>query len=363
MKIRVIFSGGGTGGHVYPAISLAHEVLRRHPGAEVLFVGAKRGLENQIVPREGFRLMTLETTSLPRRLSLEQLRTVYRALRGVVQARRILRDFSPDLVVGTGGYAAFPLLMAAALADYPTLIHEQNAYPSLTNRLLSRFVDKVAVSHREAGSFFPSHKVAVTGNPLRPEILSADRESARLRLNIAPEDKVLVAVGGSGGAKVLSETLSACYKEFALKKIRVFHVTGRRDYEAISRVAREYLGPYLTLIEYATNLPELLAAADLVISRPGGTTAELAYLGKPSILIPAPIAAENHQYHNAKVFSEAGAAILIPEHTLTPHLLSEKVSEVLFNEAVLSQMSRKAYGLSFPSATMTICDLLDGLIS
>jgi len=361
MKIKVIFSGGGTGGHVYPAISLAHEVIKRHPTAEVLFVGAKRGLENQIVPGEGFRLLTLEISSLPRRLSIEQLRTVYRALRGVVRARNILRDFSPDIVVGTGGYVAGPLLLAAALFGYPTLIHEQNAFPSLTNRLLARFVDKIAVSHRAATKFFPAHKVVVTGNPLRPEILAADREGARLRLNIPLLDKVLLVVGGSGGARVLNEMFSSCYDDFSRKKVRVFHVTGRRDYEAINKVAQDYLGPYLTLIEYATNLPELLAAADLVISRPGGTTAELAYLGKPSILIPAPIAAENHQYHNAKVFSEAGAAILMEEHSLTPRLLGEKASEILFSEAQLSSMSRQAYRLAFPAATKDICDLLENL--
>jgi len=361
MKIKVIFSGGGTGGHVYPAISLAHEVIKRHPATEVLFVGAKRGLENQIVPREGFRLLTLETTSLPRRLSIEQLRTVYRALRGVVEARNILRNFAPDIVVGTGGYAAGPLLLAAALADYPTLIHEQNAFPSLTNRLLSRFVDKVAVSHREASSFFPSHKVVVTGNPLRPEILAADRESARLLLGIPSLDKVLVVVGGSGGAKVLNNMFSACYADFTGKKVWVFHVTGRRDYEEISKVARGFLGPYLTLIEYATNLPELLAAADLVISRPGSTTAELAYLGKPSILIPAPVAAENHQYHNAKVFSQAGAAVLLEEHALTSRLLCQQASEILFSDERLSSMSRQAQGLAFPAATKDLCDLLEGL--
>ncbi|MBT9135042.1 MAG: UDP-N-acetylglucosamine--N-acetylmuramyl-(pentapeptide) pyrophosphoryl-undecaprenol N-acetylglucosamine transferase [Firmicutes bacterium] len=360
--IKVLFAGGGTGGHVYPAIALARELIKRHPTADTLFVGAKRGLENQIVPSEGFRLTTLEITSFPRRLSIEQLRTASRAFWALVEARRILCEYRPDVVVGTGGYAAGPMLLVAALYDYPTLIHEQNAFPSLTNRLLARFVDKIAVSHSAALPFFPKQKVTVTGNPLRPEVLSADGKSARYKLGISQEEKVLVVVGGSGGAMVLNETLSKCYGEFARRQVRVFHVTGKRDFEFLKRIAAPYLGPQLELIDYATDLPSLLAAADLVVSRPGSTTAELAYLGKPSILIPFPSAAENHQHHNARVFSEAGAAILLEQQDLTPERLVALASEVLFDHKKLSSMSEQATELALPRAGEDLCDLLEGLL-
>lgn len=359
-KLRAMFAGGGTGGHIYPALSLAKEFQRRYPQAEVLFVGAKRGMENQIVPAAGYRLQALELTSFPRRPSLEQVKTAFRAARAVLRTRKLLREFSPDIVVGTGGYAAGPILLAAALMDYPTLIHEQNAFPSLTNRWLARFVDGIAVSHEAAAAYFPPGKVRVTGNPLRPEIFEVHRASAREKLGLAPEQRVMVAVGGSGGAERLNLAVCATYPLLQRESITLFHVTGKRYYS--DTYARAAIFPGVRVIDYATNMPELLAAADLVVSRAGSTTAELAYLEKPAILIPSPIAANDHQLHNARVAEKAGAAVVLEESALSGSLLGDTIRDLFGSPNLLSRMGEGMKSLAFPRATETLCDFLETLL-
>lgn len=355
-----MFAGGGTGGHIYPALSLAKEFQRRHPEAEILFVGAKRGMENQIIPAEGYKLHSLELTYFPRKPSLEQLKTALRAARALIVTRKLLKEFSPDIVVGTGGYAAGPLLFTAALMDYPTLIHEQNAFPSLTNRWLSRFVDAIAVSHEAAVEHFPAAKVRVTGNPLRPELFKVDRESARHELGLAPETKVLVSVGGSGGAERLNRTVCDTYPVLQKEGVTLFHVTGKRYYpETLVRAASF---SNVKVIDYATNMPELLAAADLVVSRAGSTTAELAYLGVPAILIPSPIAANDHQLHNARVAERAGGALLIKESALNGPLLGEIIADLFGKPDTLQKMSAGMKSLAYPRATEDLCDLLESLL-
>ena len=361
-KLKVMFSGGGTGGHIYPATAVAQEILKRHQGVEILFVGSKRGMENTLVPAAGFQLKTLELTSLPRKLSLELARSSIRAAKGMVGTFRILKSFSPDLVVGTGGYVAGPVLLAAALLGYKTLIHEQNAFPSLTNRWLGRFVDRVAVSHHKAVAFFPKGKALVTGNPLRPEIVQVKRELARKNLGLSSSQKVLVAVGGSGGALRLNQTLCDSYVKLLKLGLTVYHVTGKNYYEMVSTQAATIASDRLFVIDYAKNMPELLASADLVVSRAGSTTAELAYLGRASILIPSPIAANDHQTHNALVAEEAGAAILLRETNLSARNLTDLVEDLLRDPARMQKMGENYQQLAYPRATQTICDLMDTLL-
>lgn len=361
-KLRAMFAAGGTGGHIYPAVAVAKEFAALHPDAEILFVGSKRGMENQIVPAEGFKLVTLDLTYFPRRPSFEQVRTAFRAAKAVVQAVRLLKRFNPDVVMGTGGYAAGPMMFAAALMDYPTIIHEQNAFPSLTNRWLARWVDKVAVSHEAAGLHFPKQKVHVTGNPLRPAILVADRSESRRHLGISNKQKVVLIVGGSGGALRLNQTVCDAYGELLALGVHIVHVTGKKYYSEVRAKASTFGTSSLDIVDYAANMPELLASADLVISRSGSFTAELAALGKPSILIPSPIAANNHQLHNARVVESAGAAVLITEELLSSDILTESVRRLITNDELLREMADKSRGLAFPHATASICSLVEGLI-
>jgi len=360
--LRAMFAAGGTGGHIYPAVAVAKEFAARHPDAEILFVGSTRGMENQIVPTEGFKLVTLDLTYLPRYPSFEQVKTAFRAAKAIVQAVGLLKRFAPDVVMGTGGYAAGPLMFAAALMGYPTIIHEQNAFPSLTNRLLARFVDRIAVSHESVYAHFPRQKVHVTGNPLRPAILIADRSEARRSLGIHCKQKVLLVVGGSGGALRLNQTVCDAYGELLSLGVHLIHVTGKKYYSEVSVRASVFGGKPLDVLDYATNMPELLAAADLVISRSGSFTAELAALGKPSILIPSPIAANDHQLFNARVVESAGGAVVITEDSLSSQALTDAVRRLITNDETLAEMADKSRGLAFPHATASICSLMEKLI-
>ncbi|MBS3984645.1 MAG: undecaprenyldiphospho-muramoylpentapeptide beta-N-acetylglucosaminyltransferase [Selenomonadales bacterium] len=358
-KLRVLLAGGGTGGHIYPAIALAKEVERRHAHAEILFVGAARGMEREIVPAAGYRLATLEIMSFPRRPSFKQMQSAWLALRALVAARSLVREFAPHVVVGTGGYAAGPLLLSAALLGYPTLIHEQNAFPSLTNRILGRFVRAIAVSHAAARAHFPTDKVRVTGNPLRAELFSVDRQRARQELGLSDQEKLLVVVGGSGGAQAVNQAVIGAYSALLQAGIVVYHVTGKRYYNSTLDAARHLPPRRIRVVDYAANMPEVLAAADLVVSRAGGITAELALLGKPAILIPLPSAPNDHQLHNARVAAQAGGAILLEERFLTGQALASTVCELFRDPALLGKMSANSKTLAFPDATRDLCDLME----
>jgi len=357
-KLRVILAGGGTGGHIYPAIALAKEILRRYPDADILFVGAARGMEREIVPAAGFRLTTLEITSFPRRLSFKQVQSGWLALRAALAASGLVREFAPHVVVGTGGYAAGPLLLSAALLGFPTLIHEQNAFPSLTNRILGRFVRAIAVSHARARDYFPAAKVRVTGNPLRPELFVADRQRARQELNLSEQQKLLVVVGGSGGAQAINQAVISAYSLMAQAGVVVYHVAGKRYYNATVEAARGFSPRQIRVVDYAANMPDVLAAADLVVSRAGGITAELALLGKPAILIPLPTAPNDHQLHNARAAAQAGGAILLEERFLTGQALAKTVCDLVRDPELLSKMSVNSKTLAFPNATRDLCDLM-----
>jgi UDP-N-acetylglucosamine--N-acetylmuramyl-(pentapeptide) pyrophosphoryl-undecaprenol N-acetylglucosamine transferase len=319
-------------------------------------------MENSLVPAAGFDLATLQLTALPRKPSLELIRATLRAGKGVLSTVRILKSFAPDLVVGTGGYVAGPVLLAAALMGYKTLIHEQNAFPSLTNRWLGRFVDRVAVSHHKASDFFPAAKVSVTGNPLRPDILKIDPTEARLRLGLSPEAKVLVVVGGSGGALRLNQVLCDSYNYILRQGITLYHVTGNNYFEMVNSKAQAITSDKLKVINYADNMPDLLAAADLVVSRAGSITAELAVLGKPAILVPSPIAANDHQTHNALVAEQAGAAVLLRDEHLNVQSLTELLDLLFRTPGRLGEMGDKFRQLALPHATEAICELMESLL-
>lgn len=359
---RLIFSGGGTGGHVFPALSVADAFLARHPETEVLFVGAARGMEVNLVPASGYALRTLDLAYLPRTPSFRQVKALWKALRGLGGAARILRDFAPDVVVGTGGYAAGPMVLCAAIMRKPTLIHEQNAFPSLTNRILGRFVTSIAVSHEAALKYFPAGKAVVTGNPLRKEMLTVDRERARRALGYQPDDFLMVVVGGSGGALGINRTVCDAYDKLLPRGVHIYHVSGKRDFPMVRSRAESLGDTRLRVVDFAENMSDLWAAADLAVSRPGSTTAELALMGVPSILIPSPIAANDHQTHNALAFVQAGGAVLIKESELDALRLVEQVLSLFADSDLRNSMSRAMLSLARPDATENVCNLIEGLM-
>ena len=271
---RVILSGGGTGGHIYPAITIAKE-LAKLDDVEFLFVGTPKGMESQIIPREGYQFASLEAAGLKRKLTVENIGILLKTAGSLFTARKILKDFKPDVVIGTGGYVCGPILLAAALSHIPTLIQEQNVIPGVTNKILSRFVDKIALGYEDAASRFPhSEKCEYTGNPIRPDVISAKRVESRKLLGIHPEDFMVLITGGSRGAKTINTSMIGVHKHFKdMENICLYHVTGDLGYDYVTKELGcgedGRYGKSSRIIKYEYHMPNALAAADLIICRAG----------------------------------------------------------------------------------------------
>lgn len=359
---RAIISGGGTGGHIYPALTIA-ETMQRKYGTEFLFVGSDAGLENEIVPAAGYSLTTLPIRGIERRLTIQHLKTLALAATSVVKADQLIRDWRPDVVIGTGGYVCGPVLLASALRGIPTLIQEQNVIPGVTNRILSRVVTKIALGYEEACRHFPKpEKCVVTGNPVRPEVMSVTRDAARRELEIPADDFVILAAGGSRGARTINEAMQAVFAHYAATSgVTVLHVSGKGEYERC-RSQFEHAGltgyRHLRLLPYIDRMPVALAAADLAVFRAGAVgLAELTARGIPSILIPYPYATANHQLYNAKALAAAGAAEVIENRDLSGEWLVAKTEDLRRTPQVLAQMATASRRLGRPDAADTIAEL------
>ncbi|RPF46780.1 UDP-N-acetylglucosamine-N-acetylmuramylpentapeptide N-acetylglucosamine transferase [Thermodesulfitimonas autotrophica] len=355
--LRFIIAGGGTGGHIYPALAIARGLKQAFPGCEVLYVGTARGLEADIVPKAGFPFRTITAAGLKRRLTLRNLWSLALALKGAGEAVRLVRDVRPAVVVGTGGYVSGPVLLAAYLCRVPFLIHEQNAFPGLTNRLFARVAACVALTFPEAGRFLPRGvRTKVTGLPVREEIRNADREGARARLNVG-EETVLLSFGGSRGAERLNRAIAELIPAFGGRPgVRLFHATGTAGYDKFRewlRIKGIDLSSWgnITVVPYFYQIADYLAAADLVICRAGAATiAELTCLGRPAILVPYPYATANHQEFNARALAAQGAAVVIRDAVLTPERLVEEVERLLAAPAALREMAARSASLGKPDA-------------
>ncbi len=367
--MRVVVTGGGTGGHIYPAIAIAKGIKEDNPEAKVLFVGTSKGLEADIVPREGFEFRTVTVEGLTRRVSPRVIVTLFKACKGCYDAYRVLKEFKPEVVVGTGGYVCAPVVMTAAGLRIPTLIHEQNAYPGITNRLLARIVDKVAVTFEESARFFsPKADITVTGLPVRPEILSARRAAAISRLGIDRDKFTVLAMGGSRGARSINKTMvEVICRACGYRDLQFLHMTGYQGYEETVSELRTRgidLVTYrnITVTPYLYNIHEALAAADLVICRAGATTiAEITARGLPSILIPYPFASANHQEYNARALVTNGAAVMILDADLSADILWETIWNLYTDRTRLSVMAKKSRELGKPDALKHLLQLVNEL--
>lgn len=368
--MRVIISGGGTGGHIYPAIAIARELERLASPVDFLFVGTKEGLEGDIVPKEGYAFTTVEVGGLERRLSWHNVETLWRTVGGVWQSRSIINRFRPDIVIGTGGYVCGPVLLMASMMKIPTLIQEQNAIPGITNKILSRFVDKVAVGYGEAIRYFAaSRKVVVTGNPIRSDIMAVSRNEGQSKLGLDPNKLTLLVSGGSRGAQSINKAMVTVSKALADRAdIQVLHVTGKSDYNNIVGLYNQAgidvaKTGNIIIMPYLYNMPHALAATDLAVFRSGAIgLAELMARGIPSILVPYPYAAENHQEHNARVLEKNGASVVIRDSVLTGETLLESVESLLSDRNKLHSMSEAAKRLGRPDAATRIAELAVALI-
>ncbi len=367
--MRVLVTGGGTGGHIYPALAIAKGIREQHPAAEVLFVGTARGLEAEIIPREGFPFQTVTVEGLSRKISFQTLVTLLKTGRGCLQAFQILQRFRPAVVVGTGGYVCGPVVLAAALRKIPTLIHEQNVYPGLTNKLLARLVDRVAVTFPESQKYFaPGAALVVTGLPVRPEILQVSREQGRSALGLDRDKFTVLAAGGSRGARSLNRAmLEVVARVRTSRGLQLIYATGQAGYEqTINELKARGIDLVkcgnITIKPYLYNMAEALAASDLVVCRAGATTiAELTGRGLPSILIPYPYAADNHQEYNARALVRKGAARMILDRDLTGPGLWAAIRNLSKDRAGLAAMAENAGQLGKPEALTHLLQIINDL--
>ena len=369
--MRFLVAGGGTGGHIYPALAIARGILEKYPGAEVLYVGAKGGMEGDIVPREGLPFRGITAAGLVRKASPKNLVVLWRAFKGFYEARRIIREWRPDAAVGTGGYVCGPVILAAAFNRVPTLIHEQNALPGITNRLLARYAGRVAVTFTESLKFFPKKEgVLLTGLPVRPEILRAEKEAGRKNLGLPQDSFILLSFGGSRGARSINRATVEVLKRFQGRPgLHFLHVTGKELHDEFlsdckqAGINLDKIGD-VTIKPYIYNMQDALAAADLVVSRAGAATlAELTALGKPSILVPYPYAAENHQEYNARALEKAGAAVVVLDRDLSGGALIKNVIQIMKDQDKLAAMAAASKKLGRPNAVQDIAGAVSELLA
>lgn len=357
--MKVIVSGGGTGGHIYPALTIADEIKKLRPDTKIVFVGTEEGLEKTIIPRYGYPLEYIKVAGFRRSLSLDTLRSIFKLFCGLWDARQVLRKEKPDLVIGTGGYVCGPVVFLAALQKIPCCIQEQNALPGVTNKILSRFVSKVFLGYREAANYFKgSADLVYTGNPIRTEILKYSREEAIKELGLDPLKKTILVSGGSRGARSINNAMLEAVPALSGRHdVQVLHATGVANYEQhMAKLAKKgKLGDNIIIKPYLHNMPVALAAADLAVFRAGAIgLAELMARGVPSVLIPFPYATANHQEFNARAVEAKGGAKVILDKDLTGEKLLEAIEYLLLHQEKLQKMALAAKDLGKPQAAEEI---------
>ena len=360
--LRIIISGGGTGGHIFPAVAIANELRRRYPDAAILFVGANGRMEMTRVPEAGYDIVGLDISGLQRRLTPQNLLFPVKVFRSVRRAGKLVEDFLPDAVVGVGGYASAPVLLAAASRAIPSLIQEQNSYAGLVNKLLGRRVGRVCVAYEGMEKFFPADKLVLTGNPVRAEIVGGNRTEALAFFGLDPTKKTLLVVGGSLGARTLNLATAAALPRLQAAGVQLLWQTGKLYSPEAKQQAAPYSGAGLYAHEFIRRMDLAYAAADVVVSRAGAlSVSELALTGKASILVPSPNVAEDHQTKNALALVGKGAAVLITDAHAAERLYDEAL-RLLADEPRQQQLRERVRELARPDANTAIVDELLKLI-
>ncbi len=352
---RVLISGGGTGGHIFPAVAIAN-ILRDRLGAEILFVGADNRMEMEKVPAAGYDIIGLPVAGFDRRHLLRNFPVLLKLRRSIAKARRIVKDFRPDIAIGVGGYASGPTLKAAQKAGVPTLLQEQNSYPGVTNKLLAKHASKICVAYQEADRFFPADKIVLTGNPVRKDILDSGMPpaEARKRFGLSPDRETVLFVGGSLGALTINESVEAGIRSLVDAGLQVIWQTGKNFGDRAEKAAEAMPGVVAT--PFISDMAGAYAAATLVVARAGaGTISELELLGKPCILVPSPNVAEDHQTKNALALSTRGAALLVTDADSRSELIG-KVIELAGNRTKLGEMSANISRLALRDSDSKIAD-------
>lgn len=360
--MRIVMCGGGTGGHVNPAISIADTIKKRYPDAHISFIGTEKGIEHILVPKAGYDISFVKVRGFKRSLSLKNIDAAVKAVTSVMRAKKLLKEANPDLVIGTGGYVSWPTVKAASKLGIPTLIHEQNAYPGMTTKMLSKFADKVCISFEESRKFFDEpvrEKLILTGNPVKPNEIT--RAQARKQLGLKDEQVYILSYGGSLGAEKVNEycfDLMSYVKDH--KELYHTHAIGRGGYEKYSAIAREKgydKVDNIEILEYIYDMPLRQAAADIIVCRAGAITlAELACMEKTSILIPSPNVTDDHQYKNALVLANACAAVVMRESEVTGEKLIAQVASLAGDKNKRAVAEANIRKFARPNAVEEIAD-------
>ncbi len=356
VKGVLMIAGGGTGGHIYPAIAIAREWLARHPEQRAIFVGTEKGLEKTIVPKAGFPLEFIDVGGLKGKGGLDLIRNVLRVPKGLLQAWNLVGRHKPDVVLGVGGYSSGPVLLAARLRGVPTIIHEANAFPGLANRSVARFVTAVAVAFADALPRLKRPDGVVTGNPIRKEFFEATR-----RPPTANRQRLLI-FGGSQGSRILNDTMIGALLFLARLRdsLEIVHQTGPNELEKVQKAYRESAFADARVVPYLDPMVEEMAAADLVVSRAGAMTiGELSAVGRAAILVPFAAATNNHQELNARVVERAGGAVVITEAELSPEKLAAAITGIVSDPERAQRMGAATKTLATPAATKNIVDLIE----
>ena len=357
---KFIISGGGTGGHIYPAIAIANELKSRFPNAEFLFVGAQDKMEMQKVPQAGYAIKGLWIAGLQRKLTLQNILFPVKLIISLLKSRAIIKSFNPDVVIGTGGFASGPLLQMANLLNIPTLIQEQNSYPGITNKLLSNKANKICVAYENLERFFPNKKMILTGNPVRQDLTAIDskREEAIKFFNLDPSKKTLLILGGSLGARRVNQLIEKELDFFASHNVQIIWQCGKFYFDEY----KKHNSNSIQVFAFLDRMDLVYAAADFVISRAGASSvSELSIVGKPVLFIPSPNVAEDHQTKNAKSIVDSKGALMIKESELEENFNSV-FSDLVINENLQKQLSDNIKKLAKINATKDIVDEIVKLI-
>lgn len=363
-NIRIILSGGGTGGHIFPALAIARELEQRLDHPDILFVGASSRMEMEKVPQAGYRIIGLPVSAFHRRLTWKNLLFPFRLVASMQKAKRIIKNFQPHLVVGTGGFASGPVLRVASRRGIPTLLQEQNSYPGVTNRLLAARVDRICVAYEGLERYFPADKIVLTGNPVRQDLadLTQKREKASAHFQLKEGAPVILVIGGSQGARTLNREIQRSIEKLREASWNLIWQTGMGFFEEATRVVSDYQAENVKVFPFIREMDLAYAAADLVVSRAGAITlSELAVAGRPALLVPYPHAAEDHQTRNARRMVENNAACLVPDEEAGDHLF-QRITDLLSDPESLRVMAQNMKQLARPGATAEIAELAEKLI-
>ena len=358
---KFILSGGGTGGHIYPAIAIANELKTRFPDAEFLFVGAQDKMEMQKVPQAGYAIEGLWIAGLQRKFTLQNAMFPIKLVDSLLKSRKIIKKFKPDVVIGTGGFASGPLLQMAAMLGIPTVIQEQNSFPGITNKLLSKKANAICVAYENLERFFPKEKMTLTGNPVRQDLIAIDskREEAFFHLKLDASKKTLLVLGGSLGARRVNQLIEKELGTITAQNVQVIWQCGKLYYEDY----KKYNSDTVQVVAFIERMDLVYAAADVIISRAGASSvSELCIVGKPVIFIPSPNVAEDHQTKNARAIVDKKGALLLKEHELET-LFATVFESLLKDENKQLELSKNIKALAMPEATKKIADEIVKLIA